>query len=142
MNSSKSLIDRLNTEIPLTTDGEYIVLSKAIDIIRQHTSSDHIAAPGKMVSSEISVVNKYDTLEWQIMACAREFRESDATPKEVGDALMEVIRRHYPIKPVSGELRQFLRDLSRVDDEGRRIGLDMSWKEIARRASEELCKIN
>lgn len=44
--------------------------------------------------------NKYDTIEWQSMACARGLRESDATPKEVGDALMVVIRRHYPQKPV------------------------------------------
>lgn len=50
--------------------------------------------------------------------------------------------RHTPQADCGEEsLKKFLRDLMLVDKNGSRTGYDMSWKEIARRASEELCRL-
>lgn len=57
-----------------------------------HNIREHL---DKVIPDEIRHTDKYTTLGWQIMACAREFRESDATPKEIGDALMAIVRKHY-----------------------------------------------
>lgn len=48
--------------------------------------------------------DKYDTIEWQLMACARNMYTGPEsyTPKEVADALMKVVRRHYPERELVG----------------------------------------